>query len=63
MFNGYDAILEEVGPKVVGLNDFLGSDHAKEVTVAGSHVEIIEDSFSFSMREATLEEGVDAAMV
>ena len=56
MFNGYDAISEEGGPKVARSNDFLGSVHAREVNVVGSHVVIIKHMFNFNLCEATSKE-------
>ena len=51
MFNGYNAIMEEGWKKVDGLNDFLGSVHAREVVTACVSVVIIEDRFNFCMHE------------
>lgn len=42
---------------------WMGSGHAREVIVIGSHEEIIEDTFNFNVHEAMPKEGVDAAVV
>lgn len=55
--------MEEWVPKVVGLDDLLGSGHTREVGTAIAYVEIIKDVFDFFMGEAMMEKGVDTLFV
>lgn len=63
MFNDFYVIVEKGWTKVTRSNNFLGSGHAREVAATCSHVAIVEDTFNFSVHEATPKEGVNNMMV
>ena len=63
MFNCSNAIMEEGGPKVVDVNDLLGSVHITEVATTSAYVEIIEYVLNFSIREATMDKGITTMLL
>ena len=54
MFNYSNAIMEEGGPKIAGVNDVLDSGHTGEVDTVGAYMVIIKVSFSLIRSEEAM---------
>ena len=63
MLDHIDAVGEECGPKISGVDNLLGSGHPREMAAAGTAMTIIKDLFSFLVCKATMKNRVDSSPV